>query len=313
MVRIGIISNPYARINKHDPDLHLRLSRLLGERGLFRTTRSIADLAVVCREFREAGIRHLGVVGGDGSIAQALSAVREIWKADDFPTVLALGGGTMNVLAHNLGLRHGPLVTLKSVLRDLDVNTRLPSVQIVTLQAGGVLGFQFAASSAVRFLETFYANKGSPRDAARLVASVAWNGLLNRENNPALSGIIHRDSFTLEMHGPDGAVSSVEGPHSVVFMSTIPKIAFGFKVFPHAPLGCTHAEVVFAQSVGRAFLRDAVCLGLGGGTHQRRCVQRMVVRTDTPFRWTMDGELFTTDKGPLTVEIGPRFMFYSTH
>ncbi|NBW83269.1 diacylglycerol kinase, partial [bacterium] len=68
MPGLGIISNPFAKINKRDPEHNTLLWYILGNRGQFEITNSLADLGRVCEEFCARGLDTVGIVGGDGTI-----------------------------------------------------------------------------------------------------------------------------------------------------------------------------------------------------------------------------------------------------
>src|SRR5690349_19758362 len=105
MPGIGIIANPHSKLNKQNPERHELLGYILGQQGQLRLTESLEHLSKVAAEFHQKKIDILAINGGDGTISRTLTAIVNEYKGDPLPPIALLRGGTMNVLAQNLGVK----------------------------------------------------------------------------------------------------------------------------------------------------------------------------------------------------------------
>src|SRR5687768_275022 len=108
MSGIGIITNPHSKLNKRNPRRAELLGYIVGERGQLEITNTLADLERVAHEFREKKIHTLAISGGDGTICRTLTALIHAYGEVPLPRVALLRGGTINVLANNLGIKGAP-------------------------------------------------------------------------------------------------------------------------------------------------------------------------------------------------------------
>lgn len=324
MNSIAIVMNPHSRALKTDPSIHRQFITTIGDQGRVYLTSSLDALNQTMHSLQQNPPKIIGIVGGDGTVTCTLSALHQNWGQCSPPPIVVLGGGTVNVLARNLGFTRPPLDNLKSVLAGSKVNANLPTVEIPTLRADSILGFQFAAGAAVHFLEAFYANKGSARDAAQLVASLALGAvvppplratLLNAKQSGAFDEIVRCTPFAIRIEESNTQKTRPLSPISLIFSSTIPRIAFGLPLFSDLALGDGRASLLTTATTGQRFLRAALACAVGRPPKEPEVTMEffhsLELSAPTPFKWTLDGEIFEATESRVTVEIGPRFMFYS--
>ena len=108
MSGIGIITNPHSKLNKRNPQRTALLGYILGEKGRLEVTNNLDDLGRVAREFKSKNIGILAINGGDGTICRTLTAFIQVYGNAPLPKVALLRGGTINVLANNLGIAGSP-------------------------------------------------------------------------------------------------------------------------------------------------------------------------------------------------------------
>ncbi|HEY1405907.1 MAG TPA: diacylglycerol kinase family protein, partial [Spirochaetota bacterium] len=119
-MEIGIILNPKSRANIRNP-MRIKDYQKLGK-GIIevRGTASLSDLARTARDFKKRNVPYLGISGGDGTIHQVITAFINAYHPDPIPPVLLLGDGTMNNIAHSLGIRGGGKNVLNRFLLSLE-------------------------------------------------------------------------------------------------------------------------------------------------------------------------------------------------
>jgi hypothetical protein len=84
-----------------------------------RLTRNLEELDEAISAFRDAEVRVVAVLGGDGSLHHLVDAVLRRYEEADAPIVLPLAGGTLNGLARALGAGGPPERVLRSALAAL--------------------------------------------------------------------------------------------------------------------------------------------------------------------------------------------------
>ncbi|MBK5912053.1 hypothetical protein CCR85_11190 [Rhodothalassium salexigens] len=104
----GVLSNPTSTRNR----AHLSAVRTAaGARspGLHRAVDRIADIPAVLQDFAQAGVTHLVINGGDGTIQAVLSDLARLNRQPAWrPVIAVLPGGKTNLVARNLGLTEPP-------------------------------------------------------------------------------------------------------------------------------------------------------------------------------------------------------------
>jgi diacylglycerol kinase family enzyme len=315
MQTLAIISNPYNRASRRDPKLHLKLAKVLGDRGLLRVTKTLDELTATVAEFRRMGINRIAVVGGDGSINLLLENILRFYEKEALPQVFLLRGGTANVLAMNLGIHGSPARVLKEFLTPPNPAEQCREVVVQSLLVNGRIGFQFANGVAARFLQTFYQNKGSIVQAGALLLRTTVDALKPAgSGNRAQALLTSAIPMRLETEPPLAvARSSRPESYSVIFVSTIPKMAMGIPIFSSLPLGSSHAGILAAQVEDRAlaaFVARAVARkSLAHPEVRLGAVSHAQIETKKGEPYTIDGELFEAPEEGVTIGLGPRFRF----
>ena len=127
-----------------------------------RVTRTLDDLDRAVADFRNAGVRVVAALGGDGSLHRLVEALLRHYDEADVPAVLALAGGTMNGLARSLGSGGRPQPVLRAAVAAVEVGAALPVrahylLRITDIPAGRTHhGFGFAAGLAFRAFQEYY-------------------------------------------------------------------------------------------------------------------------------------------------------------
>lgn len=311
MPGVGIISNPYAGINRKNPEHNTLVWYILGNRGQFEVTQSPADLEPVCQEFKRRGIDHVGIIGGDGTICLTLEAIYNTYGPLDLPKILVLRGGTMNVVACNLGIFGKPANIMNDFLESYHSGKSLAQHVIPTLRVNGKLGFLFGNGAASRFLVEFYKSKRSPTKAALYVSKLAGGGFLGGSLSNEFKNVTA--SETMEIQTEPTPFREDSKQYSMVFASTVPRIPFGIKLFNQLEGAGGKAELLAVSAAGRGLVTQAMRVMAGQApskdVSQSQVFERGRIRMRPGSVYTIDGELFETKDGVVSFEIGPSFVF----
>ncbi len=156
-----VLVNPRAGRILRDPDLVARIRQRVPAENLF-LGRSAEDLYPKLREARENGVQTLMLVGGDGTLSGALTALLRIWPHSELPDLVLAGGGSNNNLAHALGTRG----TVEGVLDRFLAAEREPLVnpqrllRIRPASSESRYGLSLLAGAPARWLDTIDSGPG---------------------------------------------------------------------------------------------------------------------------------------------------------
>lgn len=319
MPSVGIISNPHAGINKRDPQHNTLVWYVLGNRGQFEVTQSPEQLYPLCEEFQQRGIDHIGIIGGDGTICLALQAIYNAYHQKKLPKILVMRGGTMNVIAGNLGIFGKPTVIMNDFLDIFHSRKPYHEAKLSTLCVNGKLGFVFGHGASAKFLVEFYKTKKSPVKAGLFFGQLTLGGLLRGES----------DNFFRELTACEEAkllLTDDSNPNpthlncgvSLTYASTLPKAPFGIHLCKNLKqLENSRAEMVAVSAKGRPLVAETVKVLLGHDSRSenvhRHLFQKCTLHVLPKTLYTLDGELFEAENGEIQIDIGPQFTFCSPY
>jgi diacylglycerol kinase (ATP) len=303
MPGIGIIANPHSKLNKRSPEELKLLQEVLGQKGIFSLSQDLDHLDRIIREYKEKDIDIIAINGGDGSISRAISRIISIYGKDPLPRLCVLGGGTMNLVAAQLGVRGRPHEILRRLLRDVEQPATLKHQSLATLKIGEVYGFLYADQSSTAILEEFYHKKnghvGATWLSIRLIHSFLWRG-------PLIKRVIraHRLEATFK---PGGRLRSAA---LGAFAGTITKFPMGLQFLPLARQRPGHFQVTVVTCPPEKLLWYMLQQkeGPASGKHSF-CCEQANLRYEGSVHFTVDGEIYVNPTGSLKIEAGPKLEF----
>lgn len=317
MPGLGIISNPFAKINKRDPEHNTLMWYILGNRGQFEVTNSLHDLSRVCEEFCARGLDTIGVVGGDGTISLTLSALAQAYPPDKLPRILVLRGGTVNVLASNLGIFGSPKDVFADALEAYHMPNGLAEMSLQTLEVNGRLGFIFADGVAARFLGEFYKNKSSTLGAGLFLGKVLADGAAGGRLGGAYKNLYLREKVKIDCKPRPWPFENPIEPVMLV-ASTIPKMPFGIRLFRALNTHREEAELLAITASEKSLPFEVFRTLLTGGKGSEKTIHRHVFESATiipsnEIEYSLDGDLLEPTREPVEICLGPRFVFCSPY
>lgn len=307
MAGVGIIANPHSKLNRRNPRRQQLLSYIAGEQGHFKLTNDLNELNRVAAEFRGRGISILAVNGGDGTISRTLSSFTMAYGDKPLPSVALLRGGTMNMLADNLGIKGTPEHNLFSLLERHSSGAPLKKVRIRTLRINSDYGFLFASGTSARFLEEFYKNKTGAAGSFLLMSKIACSYLFKGN---LFKRIIRNEPLTLTLSGDQ----TLEHGSLSVFASTVERLPLGARLFPEAAKKRSEIQIVSItlqenELVGNLVQHFFLNPDKPGKGKLRLSTPKFSIKSDSPLVYTLDGEIYHSEDGNLSISLGPGIDF----
>ena len=129
-MKIGIILNPLARINKKKTtDIIDELEDIFGSKAMLCPTTGKDEIPHVIEDFHKEGIQFLLISGGDGTICSVLSWYINLFGETNLPVIVPLMGGTINMIGADVGLRKSQLSVCKDLNSLITNNKKIPITQ----------------------------------------------------------------------------------------------------------------------------------------------------------------------------------------
>ena len=309
MAGIGIIANPHSKLNKRYPQRQHLLSYIAGESGHFKVTNNLEELKQVTREFHRREISILAINGGDGTISRTLSALLETYRQTPklLPKIVLLRGGTINMLADNLGISGRPEQILYRLIEAHSLGLELPEQSFASLQIANNYGFIFASGASARFLKEFYKNKTNSLGSVFLTIRVMVSALVQ---GPLFRRIVGRECLTITT---DEGSSFRHGTLSLL-CATVPYAPFKRRLFPQAMHDRQRLHLVSVahspeELVGR-FMPNYILFPDSFRTGKLQLAARTLrVSSARPIPYTLDGELYESEGNEVALSCGPQLTF----
>lgn len=204
MNKVGILSN--ARSRRNQTAMPAIEALLKGEPKIqHRTFKDIEALPQCLHDLAQAGIEHLIINGGDGTVQATVGELFRRPPFQELPRISLVGGGMTNVIAHDVGIPAAPVDAIRRVLQC--VRSEQPGEVLrrhtMTLKRSGHDRVEYGfLSGAVGF---YQGTMLSRRDMHRV-------GL--RQSLAAKAGIIW-SVVRLLLHG-EGQRSGLQGEHVAI-------------------------------------------------------------------------------------------------
>jgi diacylglycerol kinase family enzyme len=144
-MQIGVITNPNSRKNKGKPRRAAVLQSIVGDLGEVRQTRDPGSIKPVLREFLRNKARFWVSDGGDGALHWMLRNGLEVLEEEEFahqgaslPLALPTNGGSIDFVAHNVGIRGNAESILAALREALETGSEIQEVEVDSMLVEGV-------------------------------------------------------------------------------------------------------------------------------------------------------------------------------
>jgi diacylglycerol kinase family enzyme len=299
--RIAVVLNPNALGVRRARGLGDELRRVLGDAGEVAVTRTPAELGAAVRRFPGDGIGIVAACGGDGTNLSTLTELVHAYGAS-LPTFAILRGGTVNTIAHNLGIGGRPVDVLSRLVAAARSSDEIPTVGQDLLVVNGMYGFLFASLMGARFLEAYYGG---------LRPGPTWAGLLAART---VASSLVQGRFARWLFAPtelrmvvDGEAADVPGCRLLV-ASVVRDVGIGMRVTWQAGRQPQRFHLVASglSTTSMALQLHRVLRGqaLAGAPHLDLLAQSARIEFAQPCTYTLDGDLFRAPA--VDIAVGPR-------
>ncbi|MFW7378279.1 MAG: diacylglycerol/lipid kinase family protein [Oligoflexus sp.] len=308
MSGIGIITNPYSKLNKRNPQLIHLLRQELGTQGTVFVTKSLAELAEIPQQFLKSGCDILAICGGDGTISHTLTSFIQAFGTDrPLPRILLLRGGTMNLVASEVGQKGPPIQILRRFLHSYQDGKAWQTRPLRCLSIQQQYGFLYADGSNVAILEEFYRKKsgfiGACWLACRLVGSFLVKSAL-------VENLVQMKTLQVQINQEKREIFYSLGN----LAGTISKIPLGFPLLPFAQDNIDQFQVTLVTCpkekllwhLPRIMLQQKKGPGFGKFS---TCCHEITIQGPATFSYTLDGEIYQSSSPQLTISCGPVLEF----
>lgn len=309
-MELGIILNPLSRANIRHPGRMHEYNEI--GKGVIevKETASLSDLVKTARIFKKKKVPYLGISGGDGTIHQVITAFINEYYPDPIPPVLLLGDGTMNNIAHSLGIKGGGRSVLKRFMSNYE-NRRISLIDKDTMRIDDRYCFLFGCGLTTNFLlEAYRGKKGYLKNIDVIRQCVHEVVKANFVKDKKAFKLIHPLDAAIYSEGKRLPLNDL----LVVLSGTVDQVGMGFRPLSRSSQKKGHFHLIATDMNPWRILLYIGLIGTGKGhfIRNKRYIdilsKNIRIKSPSPFEYTMDGDMYKCD-GNLVVSAGPEVRF----
>jgi diacylglycerol kinase family enzyme len=306
--KVPVIVNPHSKKNLKLKGSSIDHFKRIGRNFVdVRAIESFEHLDDLARECLDRKVPYIGISGGDGSIHQVLSRFINIYGAHPLPPVVILKDGTMNNIAATIALKGNGHDVLKRFVRRLEWNRPLKIYPRDTMKIGDKYCFLFGTGLTTNILNAVYEGKSKDTPKVIMVMLRAFNEGIIRPNSSAL---FRRFKARVFLNGEELECNDLLG----ILAGTVEDIGMGFRVLSCEKTVRGTFRVIATGVKPFTLARNILALKKGRvldhPLHYDSQVKTLRIVSDTPFDYTMDGDIYFADR-ELEVEVGPEVKLVS--
>lgn len=301
MPGIGLISNPYSRKNRKNPERLEKLIDASPDKDLVKLPVSYEEMDSAMIHFKKQKIDILAINGGDGTVHVALCSLIKIYGDQPLPKLSILKGGTMNQTATNLRIKGNTVSIFKRTVASYATGKSLKTKKVSLLKANDRYGFIFGNGAVCAFMDVYH-RSGDPSPL------IAGRAVLTTVGSILVKGKIYREVFT-----PVRQKVTVDNfcfgqtPYLATLISTIPELGLGFEVMHRAKYDHTKAHMLAFHDKAKIVAqipRTWFGLSMPADVVDDTIGRSFSIDCEKPFKYTLDGDFYSCS-GKLKIETGP--------
>lgn len=317
MNRVGILSNAKSRRNQSAmPAIE---NMLRGEPKLHqRAFRDIHAMPKCLHELATAGVEHLIINGGDGTVQAVLGELLDRSPFPVMPRISLIGGGMTNVIAHDVGNPEPPVEAIQRILSSLRAETSAEIVRrhpLALRRSGNPKNEYGFLAGAVGFYQGTMLSRRDMhrvgfRQAMATKAGIVWSVirlLLHGEGERSgLKG--ERVAIGLDGQPPQ------EAPYFMILVTTLERLMPGVMPFWGHDHGAIKLTTIASPPKRFGFAAMPVVRGRPRPWMQRAgyastCADHIALTLNSPV--VLDGEVFPSGPhGHIEFSAAPAVAFH---
>jgi hypothetical protein len=317
MIKVGILSN--ARSRRNQTAMPAIEALLKGEpKILHRTFKDIAALPQCLQDLAQAGVGHLIINGGDGTVQATIGELFRHPPFPELPRVSLVGGGMTNVIAHDVGSPAAPVDAIRRILEGIrtDAPGEILRRHAMTLKHGNHDQVEYGfLSGAVGFYQGTMLSRRDMhrvgfRQSVAAKAGIIWSVVRLLLHGEGQRSGLQGERVAIGLNGQPPQ----EAPYFLILATTLERLVPGVMPFwGHDPGAIKLTTVVSPpKRFGLAALpmargRPRPWIHRAGYVSTR--ADQVVMRLKSPV--VLDGEIF--DPGPqgrVDLGTGPLIAFH---
>lgn len=230
---IGVITNPNSRKNQNKRDRAAILQSVVGDLGSVHETPNPEAIKPVLRDFLRRKAEYWVSDGGDGALHWMLRMGMEVLEESEFagkgfklPLTLPTNGGSIDFVAHNVGIKGNAESILNALREDLDAGREIQECEVDSMLITGIevdadgaehpfktMGFAVTAGGlGLRFFDKLNAEgQHTGKNIATVIAKTLSSLPMARTPLRHVPGIPHRfKQYAEDMFTPTHARVTVD-------------------------------------------------------------------------------------------------------
>lgn len=315
MKPIGLIFNPFADINKKQTAAQLRsIKDIVNEHAFISITNNTDEIPIALKEFYKEGIKILGISGGDGTIDHVLSSYINLFGSENLPVIVPLKGGTMNMLAAEVGLTDNQIISCHKLIKYLNHQGKLPTIELGLIKVIDKrfnhpnYTFTWLDGLLYKFIKWYYKEGGGVGVALKLILKSGIMSLtnLNHDLFKEVESKVYLDDKKLPFES-----------HLFIAISTVKRLVFGFRNFTEEAIAGEKFSFFYLKfPFFRKMLYQlprVLYSGLKSDVSGNFLNSSgTIVRIEGNRGYVLDGEVYESQEPiDITLEIGPKLKIFS--
>lgn len=315
MKSIGIIINPSARINsKSHTNIVEELKIIFGDTAMICPTNDEGETTDAIKVLKEEDTKFLLISGGDGTICNVLSTLINIWGKKNLPIIVPLMGGTINMIATDVGLGEDQLSVCRMLKSVIYNNKKIPITQrgLLEIKDSNIsqikYGFTWIDGLLYKFMLDYYNQGAGVQVASMLAIKTILMSIADTDNEifKPVDSIVDIDNQQLANKG-----------HIFIISSCLKKFVFGFNIFHDKTEPGLNFNTVYMREPFLKQSKHKIPLGLYTGLKSdekgdfiNKAVQHLRIQRNKGY--IIDGEIYEHDKETeIIIKSGPKLDIFS--
>ncbi len=314
-IRSCIINNMNARKNRINGYNRDKFIPYILDNTFTFDTYSTDDIETALDFIKREGINLVMINGGDGTLQVTLTQMIKSLPSNKLPIILPLRGGTMNMVANNLGIRKNPVENVKLIMQHIrryrNGDEKLSTVPMMLLKItdkkhGERYGFTFSNGIAFKLQKLYYATGQPSFQTATTVVTTAIGGYIigNKKSKSYFEKV--------KVHIIIDNKPYADGKILIAVASVLKKLILWFKPFYKPERKAIYDFYFLAVSMDPfEIIANVRTLSTGKLLHPKSfndLAHRVTIQSESGYG--IDGELTDDNETDVIIENGPALNFF---